>query len=55
MFKKIIQKLKAIFSFKCPFRNECPYYQPKGFTCNHPTAEDGYCGEYQKLNKKLNN
>jgi len=27
-------------------------YQPNGFTCNHPTAEDGYCGEYRKLNAK---
>lgn len=47
--KKFKQKLKIIFFLKCPFRNKCQYYQPEGFTCNHPTAEDGYCGEYKKL------
>jgi len=54
MYKKIIQRLKIIFSSKCPFRYECPYYQSKGFTCNHPTAEDGYCGKYREFMDKIN-
>jgi len=44
--------LQCLLGLKCRFAYKCALYQPNGFTCNHPTAEDGYCGEYRKLNAK---
>jgi hypothetical protein len=43
--------LKMISLFKrfsrCRYAEKCLFYQPEGHTCNHPTAENGYCGYYR--------
>jgi hypothetical protein len=36
---------------KCRFHKICPYYRLDAYTCQHPTAEDGYCGKYREYAK----
>jgi len=53
--KKIIEKIKSILSSKCRFKDQCPYYQPDGVTCNHSTAQDGFCGKYKEFEEMKKN
>ena len=38
---------------KCKFYKICELKQKEGKTCNHPTAENGYCGKYRQLKGRL--
>jgi hypothetical protein len=44
--------LKALF--RCRYARKCPYYKPENFTCNHPTAENGYCGLFRRFDTVSN-
>jgi len=49
--RKLLRKAARSF-FRCKYAAVCGHYKPDGFTCNHPTAEDGYCGIYRRLERE---
>jgi hypothetical protein len=50
MSNLLTRLLKPIF--RCKYTHKCPHYNPKAFTCNHPSAEEGYCGIYRLYESK---
>lgn len=38
---------------RCKFASYCPLYQGAGYTCNHQSEAEHYCGQYRKLDKKF--
>lgn len=48
----LLKKIKSFFQKKCPYANDCPYYRKDAKTCQSPTAENGYCGQYREREKR---
>ncbi|TRZ49435.1 MAG: glycosyltransferase [Dehalococcoidia bacterium] len=46
-------KILVLLGLKCRYACKCALYQPDGFTCNHPTAEESYCGKYREFDPLL--
>jgi hypothetical protein len=50
MFRIMLARFFKPF-FRCRYARRCLYYKPENFTCNHPTAENGYCGMFRELSE----
>lgn len=52
MCKKIVKSIKDFFKWKCPYTKTCDFYAEESETCQSPSAENGYCGQYRNQLKK---
>jgi len=52
----LIQNLKVMFSFKCPYRFDCDFAQESSATCNGEVDWKGkgfnYCGRFREFEKE---